>query len=250
MSRSSVPSPAQSGAEHGAGVVVVSEVDERSEAGEVPPTAITDDNPVRARARESGRKGWEKVANDAIQQAARNLANATHDVAISDPSIRAHGSYIEEIAEIVQLGEWEDERTVQRLTRAWQKSRLFVLQCHRDACSLIRIARGSRTEQVESSAARWMNIYRIAIASDDPNAQRVAAEALKGRDRVLGLIETGTKVQVNIAQSDDARFFVSIFLEEARNDPALLERIRRRMEAARERLGDPTALLTTGEPTE
>ena len=219
---------------------------ERTDVERTGTPPLADGAEVRARAREQGRRAYARVAQSSIEQAAYNLANVTHDIAIRDPNARTHASYVEEVAEIVQSGEWENERTVQRLTRAWEKSKLFVVQCHSDACTLIRVARGSRFEQVESSAARWMNIYNIARKNEDPEAQRVALEALKGHDRVLGLVDTSAKVQINIAQSDEAKLFVSIFLDEARNDPAMLERIRRRMEAARDRLGDPTALLTTG----
>lgn len=248
VSRSSVPDAPDRVAQRDTGVAV----DERDGEVSRSPTPLSSDDPARARARENGRRGWTIAAQNAIQQAARNLANTTHDCAIRDPSQRTHASYVEEVAEIVQSGEWENERTVQRLTRAWGKSKLFVVQCHSDACTLIRVARGSRFDQIESSAARWMNIYNIARKNEDPEAQRVAIEAMKGHDRVLGLVDAGAKVQINnnIAQSDEAKLFVSIFLDEARDNPAMLERIRRRMEAVRDKLGDPTALLTTGEVAE
>jgi hypothetical protein len=152
----------------------------------------------------------------------------------------------QEVVEIIGRDEWDNSATVTRLAREWNRSQMFVLGCYRDACALRRMARGSPNEDREVSLVRWVNLYKLAIANGDALSLKVASDALKGYDAASGIVDKSTKVQVNIAQSDEAKMFVSIFLDEARGDPALLERIRRRMEAARDKLGDPTALLTTG----
>jgi hypothetical protein len=215
-----------------------------------PPERPRPDDSARARAKSAAsgmsQRRWERTGASSVEQALHHFASAAHDVAITDPSVRAHGSYVEEIAQIVQNNEWEDEKTVQRLTRAWNKSRLFVLQCHRDACALIRVARGTRFEQVESAVARWMRIFNTAMGSDAPEAQRVAAEAAKGLDRVLGLVDAGTKVQVNVMQDPAAREFLTDVWEVLRHFPGAPEALRARLEAKRDKLGDPTPILTTG----
>ena len=255
VSRSSVPDAAQSVpsrvAQHGAGVVGQSQ--ERGGEmveGQGRPSERSRPEP-RARARTPYAERWDREGLKSVDVATDRIMHAIADSEIADPNApRAHGSYVHEIVELVHSAKWEGEITASRLAREWQKPKLFVLGCFHDACAVMRTARGGMNEEREVSLARWMSIYRDAKASDEKGALKVAAEALKGYDAASGLVDKGTKVNLFVAQSEEAKLFVQIYIEEARSDPALLERIRRRMEAVRDKLGDPTALLTTGEVAE
>lgn len=203
-----------------------------------------------ARARERTSQAahrWDVVGINAIDAAAERITHAIEDSELRDPnSPRAHATYVEEIIEIVDRMEWNNAKTVGQLARTWGKSQMFVLGCYRDACTLMRLARGSPNEDREVSLRLWDKLFHEAMAKGDALSLKVAADARKGYDAASGIVDKSTKLQFNLAQSDEAKLFVSIFLDEARDDPAMLERIRRRMEAVRDKLGDPTALLTTG----
>jgi hypothetical protein len=194
-----------------------------------PPERTLPSNRARARDLSSRERPFSKTAASSVEEAARRFATVAHDIAITDPDVRANGSYVEEVAELVQAGDWEDERSVQVLVRKWNKSRLFVYQCFRDACTLIRIARGTPGEMRETSAARWMKIFKIASQSDDPAALRAATAALQGHDRALGLVDAGTRVQINVMQDPAAQEMLRTVFDVVREDPVMLEKLRARL---------------------
>jgi hypothetical protein len=196
-----------------------------------PPERSRPNNRARARDLSIRERPYSKTAASSVEEAARRFAVVAHDIAITHPDVRANGSYIEEVAELVQAGEWEEERSVQVLVRKWNKSRLFVYQCFRDACTLIRIARGTPGEMRETSAARWMKIFKIASQSEDPAALRAATAALQGHDRALGIVDSGTKVQVNVMQDPGAQEMLRVVFDTVREDPAMLEKLRTKLRA-------------------
>jgi hypothetical protein len=250
----SVPSPGQNAllraAQHGAGVVGLS----HGRGGEVVegqwrPTERSRHPDPRARAREDGRRGWAKVANEAAEGAVRTITNAIADSEIADPTVRTHASYVQEIVEIIGRDEWDNSATVTRLARAWDRSQMFVLGCYRDACALRRMARGSPNEDREVSLVRWVNLYKIAIANGDALSLKVASDALKGYDAASGVVDKSTRVQVNIAQDPQAQELVRRILVTLQQFPDALAAVRSSLSSLGPD-GDPTALLTTGEVAE
>jgi hypothetical protein len=199
---------------------------------------------ARARARENGKRGWEKVANEAAEQAVRTITHAIADSELADPNARAHGSYIQEIVELIGRDAWENDATVTRLARAWGKTKMFVLGCYRDACALRRMARGSANEDREVSLVRWVNLYKLAIANGDALSLKVASDALKGYDAASGITDRSAKVQINIAQDPQAQEFVRRILATLQRFPDALDAVRQ--DVAQFAASDPMAILTTG----
>lgn len=191
---------------------------------------------------ERGQKRWQVMRDTSVETATERLANAAFDAEITDPNARAHGTYIQEVVEIIGRDEWDNTATVTRLARAWGKTQMFVIGCYRDACALRRMARGSPNEDREVSLVRWMNLYKLAVANGDPMSLKVASDALKGYDAASGIVDKSTRVQVNVLQDPAAREFIAEVWEVLRQFPGAPEALRARLEAKRSTLGELPAV--------
>lgn len=214
-----------------------------------PPASDHQSDPARARDPRNARR-WGKVAHETVDDAAARITNAIADSELVDPrDRRAHASYVQEVVELINRMQWENDITVTRLARAWNKEKTFVLGCFRDACSLMRMARGTPNEDREVSLVRWLNLYKLAVDKGDPLSLKVASDALKGYDAASGIVDKSTRVQVNIAQDPQAQELVRRILVTLQQFPDALAAVRSGL-ASLGPDGDPTALLTTGEVAE
>lgn len=143
-----------------------------------------------------------------------------------------------EIAKILIRNEWRGYETVELLMSRWNVSRDTIIGNHRQACALVKISRGEISQEIEASAVRWKKLYEEILESDSKTKHRDAAEALKGYDRAIGLVDQGAKVQVNIAQSPQGQELVRQIFEILRDhpDPGLLPYVR--AELVKRRAGD------------
>lgn len=217
-----------------------------------PPTVHRTEHRARARSvgAVSSARHWDALRETSVATAEERLTNAVLDSEITDPNARAHGTYIQEIVEIIGRDAWENDATVTRLACAWDKSKMFVIGCYRDACALRRMARGSPNEDREVSLVRWVNLYKLAVANGDALSLKVASDALKGYDAAAGIVDKSTRVQVNVMQDPAAREFIAEVWDVLRQFPGAPEALRARLEAKRDKLGDPTPILTTADAAE
>jgi hypothetical protein len=186
----------------------------------------------RARARTPYDQRWDVVGAKSIDAAVERVTHVIADSELTDPnSPRAHATYVQEIVELIERDEWDGELTASRLARSWQKPKMFVLGCYRDAVTLMRIARGSPNEDREVSLRRWIKLFRAAMDKGDPLALKVAADALKGYDAASGIVDKSTRVQVNVMQDPQAQEMLRVVFDVVREDPVMLERIRARLMA-------------------
>lgn len=201
----------------------------------------------RARARTPYDERWDRVGLKSIDAAAQRVTHVINDSELTDPNgPRAHATYVQEIVELIERDSWDGDMTATRLARAWDKPKMFVLGCYRDACTLMRIARGSPNEDREVSLRRWIKLFRAAMDKGDALSMKVAADALKGYDAAAGIVDKSTRVQVNVMQDPAAREFIAEVWDVLRQFPGAPEALRARLEAKRDKLGDPTPILTTG----
>lgn len=134
------------------------------------------------------------------------------------------------IARLVKDEAWRGHDSVIELSTKWSCSPQQIYEDHKLGCALLKLARGDLVQELEASAVRWLSLYEEAKKSESKTKIRDAAEALKGYDRVVGLIDQGAKVQVNIAQSPQAQEMLRMIFEILREEePGVLERVRRKM---------------------
>jgi hypothetical protein len=172
---------------------------------------------------------WSHRAQQHVDNVARNLANTTADFALRDASVRTHASYVHEIAIQIQADKWNGYESVTAKMREWSRDQLYVQLVHRDACSMLRVARGTIEDQREESLARWMSFYRLCVENGSDVALKVAGDALKGYDLAAGIVDKSTRVQVNVMTDPQAQAMLRAVFDVVREDPAMLERLRARL---------------------
>jgi hypothetical protein len=151
---------------------------------------------------------------------------------------------IYEIARVLTQADWRGHDSVVEYAQKWNVHPNTIYENYRQACALLKLARGELVQELEVSALRWKDLYEEAMKSESKTKIRDAAEALKGYDRVVGLIDQGAKVQVNIAQSPQAQDFMRAVFDALRPYPEALSAVRERLLAERAKVGDVGSMVS------